>query len=72
MVDRRRPPESLQTLVDQGYLRMIPTNPISQEADWVPHNVNFDLAAGKSVVCIDDVHAGSAQTDNNGVRYSDW
>ena len=60
IVDRQRPPESLQTLVDQEYLRMIPTNPITQKADWVPHYVNFDLGGGKSVVCIDDVHAGSA------------
>lgn len=71
-VDRQRPPESLQTLVDQEYLRMIPTNPITQKADWVLHNVNFDLGGGKSVVCIDGVYAGSHQTDNNGVPYSDW
>jgi len=63
-VDRQQPPESLQTLVDQEYLPMIPTNPITKKADWVPHYVNFDLGGGKVAVGIDDVHAS--------VPYSDW
>ena len=72
MRDRQRPPESLQTLVDQKYLRMIPENPITQKADWVPHYVNFDLGDGKSLICIDDVHASTGPTDRKGIRYSDW
>jgi len=63
-VDRQRPPESLQTLVDQKYLPMIPTNQITKKAVWVPHYVNFDLGGGKATVGIDDVHASSP--------YSDW
>ena len=63
-VDRQRPPESLQTLVDQEYLPMIPTNPITKKADWVLHYRNFDLGGGKSTVGIDDVHASAP--------YSDW
>ena len=71
-VDRRQPPESLQALVDENYLRMIPTDPITHEVDWVPHYVNFDLRGGKLLVGIDDVHAGTRRTDRNGVPYSDW
>ena len=71
-VDRRRPPESLQALVDENYLRMIPTDPITHEVDWVPHCVNLDLRGGKLLVGIDDVHAGTRRTDRNSVPYSDW
>jgi general secretion pathway protein G len=71
-VDRRRPPESLQALVDEGYLRMIPKDPITHEVDWVPHYVDFDLGGGKSIFCMDNVHASKGQTDSHGVPYSDW
>lgn len=71
-VDRQRPPESLQALVDENYLRLIPTDPITHEVDWAPHYVNVDLRGGKLLVGIDDVHAGTRRTDRNGVPYSDW
>jgi len=71
-VDRQHPPQSLQVLVDEQYLRMIPTNPITGKVDWVPHYVNVDLGGEKSLECIDDVHASPGQTNSNGIRYSDW
>jgi general secretion pathway protein G len=71
-VDNQHPPQSLQNLVDQRYLRMIPTNPITKKVDWVPHYVNLDLGDGKSAVCINDVRASPGQTDSSGVPYSDW
>ena len=71
-IDRQHPPQSLQVLVDDRYLRMIPTNPITRKVDWVPHYVNVDLGGEKSLECIDDVHASAGQTNSNGVPYSDW
>ncbi|HJY91727.1 MAG TPA: hypothetical protein VJ255_15685 [Candidatus Acidoferrum sp.] len=71
-VDRQHPPQSLQVLVDEQYLRMIPTNPITGKVDWVPHYVNVDLGGEKSLECIDDVHASPGQTNSNGIQYSDW
>ena len=71
-IDRQHPPQSLQVLVDEQYLRMIPTNPITGNVDWVPHYVNIDLGGKKSLECIDDVHASLGQNNNNGVPYSDW
>ena len=33
--DNRSPPQSLQQLVASGYLREIPTDPITRNRDWV-------------------------------------
>ena len=62
--DQEHPPQSLQTLVDEKYLRMIPVNPFTRRADWVPHYVNAAPAGEASIVGIDDVHASAP--------YSDW
>jgi general secretion pathway protein G len=62
--DKLRYPETLETLVDEGYLRVIPTNPFTQKVDWVLHYINTETDAGRSVVGIDDVHASAP--------YSDW
>jgi hypothetical protein len=71
-VDRQHPPQSLQVLVDEQYLRMIPTNRITGKVDWVPHYVNVDLGGEKSLECIDDVDASPGQINSNGIQYSDW
>jgi len=71
-VDNQHPPQSLENLVDEGYLRQIPVNPITYKIDWVPHYVNFELGGEKSLVGISDVHASLGQTDSRGVPYSDW
>jgi general secretion pathway protein G len=71
-VDNQHLPQSLQELVDHGYLRQIPINPITHQMDWVFHYANCDLGSGKSLVCIDDVHASPGKTDSRGVPYSDW
>jgi general secretion pathway protein G len=71
-LDKRHPPESLQTLVDEKYLRAIPINPFTHKADWVAHNVTVDLGSPKSAIGIDDVHASGGQTDSSGTPYSEW
>jgi hypothetical protein len=71
-VDYKHLSQSLQELVDHGYLRTIPISPITHQMDWVPHYVNCGIGSGKSLVCIDDVHASPGKTDSRGVPYSDW
>ena len=38
-VDRQKPPRSLDDLVEAGYLREIPVDPVTRKKDWV---VEFD------------------------------
>ena len=68
--DKGRPPQSLQILVDEKYLRAIPINPITRKSDWVPHHVR--TGDQKSAVGIDDVHASAGEASDDGAPYSDW
>lgn len=61
--DKRQPPQSLQTLVDEKYLGTIPTNPFTRKAAWIPHHVQVHLDGGRSAVGIDDVHASAPYTE---------
>jgi len=64
--DKGHAPESLQALVDEGYLRRLPVDPITKRRDtWVP----VYAPASKGVV---GVHSGSRRRGSDGTSYRDW
>ena len=63
--DEKRPPQSLQDLLDKHYLRVISTDPLTGKKDWVPHFSNVAVGAGKTSFGIDDIHSS---TDSEGIR----
>jgi general secretion pathway protein G len=69
--DKGKYPESLEALLEQGYLRKIPPDPMTGSADWevVPAEPDPDDpdAAG-----IYDVRSSSAATSMAGTPYSEW
>jgi len=76
-LDKQRRPKSIQDLVDAGYLRTIPIDPMTGTPDWVP---DFDgPTLGDPVVSPDlvaegihDVHSNSVQVDLSGSAYNTW
>lgn len=64
-------PQSLEALVEAGYLRHIPVDPFTKTADsWqlvFEENAGDDEASG-----VFDVHSGSDQTASDGTLYSEW
>lgn len=76
-LDKNQPPHSLQDLVDAGYLRAIPRDPITNKADW-----ELDLEGpvlGDPVLSPDlkaevlvDLHSNSNRISLNGTKYSEW
>jgi|ERR1700682_1032848 len=67
--DKERPPQSLQDLLDEHYLRVIPTDPLTRKKDWVPHFGNVVVGPGKTSFGIDDVHSS---TNGEVMRNNDW
>ena len=70
--DKGKYPDSLQALVDDGYLRKIPADPITQSTDsWkietVPPEEGEDSGGG-----VYDVHSGAPGAGLDGTNYSDW
>jgi general secretion pathway protein G len=71
--DKGAYPESLQTLVDEGYIRKIPVDPFTEsDQTWVEEQTDMvDEEVGSSGGVI-DVHSGSSGTALDGSRYSEW
>jgi general secretion pathway protein G len=80
--DKGKYPETLEALVEDGYLRAIPVDPMTKSADtWVPEYEEPKLDApppeteggdepGKPGIM--DVHSGSTATGSDGRPYSEW
>ncbi len=74
--DKMKYPASLQTLVDEGYLREIPVDPITKSSEtWIeiPEILNQeDMLSGMEVPGIVDLHSGSERTALDGTVFSTW
>lgn len=68
--DNAKYPESLNALVEKGYIRKIPKDPITDSAEtWVLVPANDEQG---QPVGIYDVKSGSDRTAHDGTRFSDW
>ena len=69
--DKGKLPQSLSELVDGGYLREVPVDPMTDEKDWqeVSGEDPNDKDGGSGVV---DVHSTSPDTGADGKAYSEW
>lgn len=74
-VDKKRYPRSLQELIDEGYLRTIPEDPITRSREtWVlireePKENEFLLEEERGII---DVKSGSDKISSEGTPYSSW
>ena len=71
-LDKRRPPKSLQDLVDTRFLREIPTDPFSCKKDWLVPIEDVPLSPDLRAIGIVDVHSRSDHVDRDGAAYSTW
>ena len=71
-VDRKKAPQSLTDLVQAGYLRAVPKDPITGKSDWVPVQDDSLLSADQTEPGISDVHSASDKTASDGTAYSSW
>jgi len=72
-MDKQKAPQSLQDLVDAGYLRSIPKDPMTQTNDaWVVEQSDALHSIDQSEPGIDDVHSSSQEEGGDGQPYSTW
>lgn len=72
-MDKQKGPQSLDDLVQSGYLRKIPVDPMTQSADtWVTDSSQDMYSLDETDPGVDDVHSGSDETGSNGKPYSSW
>ena len=60
--DQQTAPESLEALVSTGYLKKIPRDPMTSQADWQVRQSSGNV----------DVHSTSNATSSEGTAYSQW
>ena len=70
--DKKKAPQSLDDLVREGYLKQIPTDPITGRADWNP-TMEADVQNSQGYeIGIVDIHSSSDQLSSEGPPYSTW
>ncbi|MFP5276328.1 MAG: type II secretion system protein [Acidobacteriota bacterium] len=72
-MDKQKGPQSLDDLVQSGYLRQIPEDPMTHSSDtWVTDQSQDMYSLDETDPGIDDVHSGSDETGSNGQAYNTW
>ena len=72
-VDKQKAPTTLDDLVQSGYLKQMPKDPITGRADtWVTHQSDTLSTVDQTDSGIDDVHSGSQQLSTEGSSYNTW
>ena len=68
--DKERPPQSLQELVDEGYLREVPIDPFTESHHTWQVISGSPVPGGESGVW--NVKSGSDKTSLEGSPYNEW
>ena len=72
-VDKEKGPSSLDDLVQSGYLKSIPIDPLTSRSDtWMTDQSGNPIAITETQEGIDDVHSGSQGLSSDGSMYSQW
>jgi general secretion pathway protein G len=72
-MDKGKAPQSLDDLMQAGYLKSIPTDPMTHANDtWVTATDDTLESIDQSEPGINDVHSGSQEAGSNGSLYSTW
>src|SRR5258708_39968416 len=71
-LDKQKAPQSLEDLVSAGYIKAIPKDPMTNEANWEPHQEDILISVDQQDPGIDDVHSASNATSSDGTAYSSW
>lgn len=70
--DKGSYPASLQALLESGYLRQIPNDPMTHAADWEVVEAEPDPDNPGEPPGIYDVHSASTATSLAGTPYNEW
>jgi general secretion pathway protein G len=70
--DKAKAPQSLQDLVSAGYLRQIPVDPMSGEADWLIEMEDAVTSVNQTEPGIYDIRSKSDKSSLEGTPYAEW
>ena len=72
-LDKQKAPQSLEDLVQGGYIKQIPIDPFTGKNDtWTVDQEDYTLSVDQQDTGITDVHSGSSLISTTGNAYSSW
>jgi general secretion pathway protein G len=72
-MDKQKAPQSLDDLVQEGYLKAVPEDPMTHAKDtWVTDTSDAMYSIDQTDPGINDVHSGSEESGSDGQPYSSW
>jgi general secretion pathway protein G len=71
-VDKGQYPASLETLVEESYLRKLPEDPFTRAADWTPVYAEPDPDRPAEAPGVYDVKSASELVSLAGTPYNEW
>ncbi len=72
-LDKQAAPQTLDDLVQDGYLREVPTDPMTRTKDWVPEFDSVVLSPDQASVGMRNVHSNSPRVSPyDNTPYNQW
>jgi len=72
-MDKQKGPQSLDDLVQGGYIKEVPADPMTHSnTTWVTATSDVLESVDQTEPGINDVHSGSDAVGSNGQPYSSW
>ena len=72
-MDKQKAPQSLDDLVQEGYLKVIPEDPFTHSKDtWVTETSDAMYSLDQTEPGVNDVHSGDQDNGSDGQPYSSW
>jgi general secretion pathway protein G len=72
-MDKQKAPQSLDDLVQEGYLKAVPEDPMTHAKDtWATDTSDAMYSIDQTDPGINDVHSGSEESGSDGQPYSSW
>ena len=72
-VDKEKAPQSLDDLVQGGYVKTVPIDPMTTRADtWITSQSDTLTDINETQGGIDDVHSGAQGLSSDGTTYNTW
>ncbi len=72
-LDKEKAPQSLDDIVQAGYMKQIPNDPMTSKPDWtVEQEDSTIMSVDQEDSGIDDVHSSSEAISSDGTAYNTW
>jgi general secretion pathway protein G len=72
-LDKQKAPQSLDDVVQAGYIKQVPNDPMTTKPDWTVDQEDSTLMSpDQQDSGIDDVHSSSSAISSDGTAYNTW